>query len=100
MVQSAALWLPPSSFSTCLITIKVGAMSSLVTVQVQLSPGDRIPLQPSSKKGAYPAGPDSSTLNGPASRTTLVPASLPGKLDGLAFVPLTLIVQSLETLRP
>ena len=38
MVQSLAMAVPPSSMTTCLMTLMVGSMSSLVMVQLFTSP--------------------------------------------------------------
>ena len=47
-VKSEGTALPPLSFTTCLTTVRVavvGALSSLVTVQVFESPGAIVPVQ-------------------------------------------------------
>ena len=46
IVKSAAVLVPASSLTTCLITISFAALSSFVIVQVFVSPAAIVPLQP------------------------------------------------------
>src|SRR5437879_123892 len=89
--KSAATLVPPSSLITCLITINCGALSSLVMVQVLVSPSAMFPEQPL-YEAAYAGSSVSVTENEPALMATLVPGdSAPAKVAGLGLLPVTAI---------
>src|SRR5262249_61907864 len=46
IVKSAALFVPPLSLMTCLITVSVAGLSSFVITQVLLAPAAIVPEQP------------------------------------------------------
>src|SRR2546427_153491 len=76
--HSEAVALPPLSFTTCLITVSVGATSLFVIVQVLLWPGASVtlPLESQSPEivAVYPLGPpDSLTTRVPEFTVLVVP---------------------------
>src|SRR3989442_5499116 len=103
MEKSEATFVPPSSLTTCLMTVSEavgGAMSSLVTVHVLVSLIAIVPAQPEDSDFAYPFTTASSTLYGPALIVTSVPASLPANVAGVGEFPVTVIVKSAAVFVP
>src|SRR5439155_11533483 len=97
IIQLEASAVPPLSLTTCLITVRVavvGALSSLVMVQVFGSPRASVPEQPTAPVLVYPATAASSTLYAPAVRRTSVPAALPGNEGSAAPALVTVMLKS------
>src|ERR671922_21902 len=84
---------PPLSFTTCLITVSVGATSLFVIVQVLFSPSARLTApevmqSPAMPIWVYPLGPpDSLTTYEPALSVFVVPDSEPAKGLPLTSLP-------------
>src|SRR5919108_910802 len=91
---------PPLSFTTCLITVSVGATSLFVIVQVLCSPSARLTApevlqSPAMPIWVYPLGPpDSLTTYEPALSVRVVPASEPAK--GLPLTSLPPLVMCID----
>ena len=103
IAKSAAVLVPPLSLITCLMTVSVAvgaAMSSLMIVQVFVSPTPMLPPQPADRVLAYPVWVASSTLYEPALSVTAVPPSLPAKGAFAAPLLVTVIEKSEATLVP
>src|SRR5262245_57255989 len=93
-VKSADVRVPPLALTTFLMTMSCAGTSSLVTVQVLLSPTAIVPAQSADSDFLYPATATSSTLYAPAFSVTTVPDSEPGN-DGVeTAAPVTSIVKS------
>src|SRR5256885_12846975 len=95
--------IPPLSFTTRLTTVSVaivGALSSLVMVQIPVSPRARVPEQPTALVLVYPATWASSTLYVPALTVTSVPAALPGNEGSAAPLLVTVMLKSAAFLVP
>src|SRR5438874_523616 len=89
IVKSPGTAVPPLSFTTCLITVRLAGWSSLVIVHVFDWPRASVtwwfsaPQSPENV-APYPAGPpDSLIVYVPALTVFVVPASAPGKLNGV-----------------
>ena len=89
IVKSAAAWVPPLSLTTCLITISFGAMSSLVIVQVLVSPSAIVPAQSAEQRLRVAGGPalDRRCRRRRSTVTSVPGASAPGNEAG--FVPVS-----------
>src|SRR6266508_4358840 len=101
--QAEATAEPPSSLTTCLITVSVPATSSFVIVQVLLAPGLSViapdALQSPLIVAAYPLGPsDSLTRYEPAATVLVVPGdSAPGNgLPLTSLPPLLMCIDQAE----
>src|SRR5438309_8740326 len=101
--QAPANAVPPLSFTTCLTTVSVamvGALSSLVIVQVFCSARASVPEQPTALVLVYPATEASSTLYVPALTVTSVPAALPGNDGSATPLLVTVMLKSAAFLVP